>query len=410
MNANGVTIFHERQTLPLIVYVEHNAQKGGSVFSLRDLVVGFRNEVHPLVCQFSDAEFAGMFEKMGIDVLTVPFKVFSYKRPNIPFLGSRLNTELMLGRRWLLYTLPLVVAFYVIFRQHRPALVHLNDHVDYHRAEIVASALAGVPCVCHMREIRDRLHPWELWASQFVLRFIAVSKVVAEAAGRAGLPRDRIRTVWNGIDFPSTRLCLDKNTLRKHLRLDSESLYVISHGRLVNWKGIDRLIAIWPAVISGYPNACLLIVGDGPEKRSLQELVVRNGLSNSVRFVGFVENIWDYLLASDVYIHCVTQPEPFGRSIVEAMGANLPVVAPNWGSTAELSDSGRLALLYEPLDYEDLKARLLKLLGDAVLREKLGKEAGLHARQQFTLDRYLNGVREVYAEILPDICRRSPLT
>ena len=383
-----------------VMYIEHNAQRGGSVYSLRDLVINLGEGITPTICEFSDVEFKGLFEELNIEVITIPYKVFNFDRGNSGLYRGRLGRELLVLERWTTYTAPLVFFLYRLFRRHKPTLIHVNDHVFYNRAEILAAALAKIPCVCHLREIRNRLSPVELRAAQSVSRFIAISEVVKDSAVESGLPAERIRVVYNGISFPvQASSTVDRVSLRRRLGLVPEGAYVITHGRLVDWKGIDRAIAVWPDILSSYPGARLLILGDGPERSRLEQLVEANRLSGTVTFVGFVSGIWDYLFASDVYIHCVTSPEPFGRSLAEAMGAGLAVVAPRWGSSEELVQSQVSALLYEPLDNDDLKRNILKLLGDADLRNRLGATAEQQARTRFSVENYAQGVQEVYCEV-----------
>lgn len=111
----------------------------------------------------------------------------------------------------------------------------------------------------------------------------------------------------------------------------AELLYV---GYLRDSKGVRYLIDAMEHVS---PDLDLKIVGDGPRREELERRVVEKGLSDRVRFTGEVpyEEVTRSYASADVFVHPGTWPEPFGRTILEAMQAGLPVVATNVGGPAE---------------------------------------------------------------------------
>ena len=385
-----------------VMYVLHSAQWGGAETSLYDLIERLREDVHPIVCQLSDVEFEGIFEGLDVEVINVPFTVYNCRSPKSEFYRSgRLQTELQVAKKWVCYNLPLTLFFCHLFRQHKPDLVHVNDHVNYNRPEILAAAMAGIPCVSHLRGVLNRLGWTAPWVARLVSRFIAVSKAVKESAVQSGLPGDRIRVVYEGIKFPpQLPPYSDKALTRLKLGLEPDGVYVVSLGRLVAIKGVARLVQIWPEISRSYPRARLLVVGDGPEKDHLEKSVESKGLSQVVKFVGQVSNVWDYLRASDVYVHTVVVPEAFGRSVAEAMGIGLAVVVPDWDTFFELLEPGKSGLFYPRSEDSALRNVLMQVLADSALRERLGREASRRARSLFTVEQYAEEVHSVYHEIL----------
>ena len=147
--------------------------------------------------------------------------------------------------------------------------------------------------------------------------------------------------VYNGIDFPGAAASPSaKMEMKRKLRLASDCTAVVSVGRLEPIRGTERIVQIWPEVVRTHPESRLLIVGDGTERSRLESMVDAVGVGDTVEFVGFQDNVWDYLEAGDVYVSNVSVPEAFGRALVEAMGMGLAVVAPDWGSTRELIEHG----------------------------------------------------------------------
>lgn len=391
-----------------VMYVEHNAMWGGSVFSLHDLVSHLSDEIRPIVCQFCNTEFEEFFEHAGVQVARVPYKVFGYRKRGSVLRKSRLGRTVLSLQKWTTYTVPLVRFFYTLFRTYRPTLIHLNDNLHQNRSEILAAAMAGIPCVCHLRSIHSQFNPFELWVSQSVSRFIATSEVVKENAVQAGLCRARIKVIYNGIDFPfSLPSSTEKTAVRNKLGLDLGKEYVLSLGRLVPWKGVDRLISIWPDVVSARPGVCLLIVGDGTEGQRLKRLAEATGVAETIQFVGFVHDVWDYLLASDIYVHSAVLPEPFGRSLVEAMGAGLAIVAPDSGAVRELLEPGISGRLYNPRDVAGLREVLVQLLCNTALRYQLGHTAAVQARSRFGVQKYAQAVQQIYLDVLGRDCQNK---
>jgi len=384
-----------------VAYVEHNAKMGGSVLSLCNLLHGLRDRVEPIVIRFADAEFGSSFTNLNARVAVLPLKAFDYRKPSPYSSLGRLGVEMSVLQKYATYTFPLIWMFYSLFRRYRPALIHLNNHVNSHRAEIIAAGMMGIPCVCHLRQVLNHIPALELRTSRFVSRFIAVSQSVKDAAVRGGLPGDRIDVVYNGIDFPSHPVAQPgKVEMRRKLELDVNCTLVVSVGRLEPIRGMERIIEIWPEVVRSQPKSRLLIVGDGSERERLESMVDSGGIRETVRFVGFQDDVWDYLRAGDVYVTGVSVPEAFGRALVEAMGMGLAVVAPAWGSTSELIEHGVSGLVYEPLNTEGLRQAVIDVVNDPVLRQRLAAQAELQARRRFGMAQYVEGVWGVYREVL----------
>ena len=134
-----------------------------------------------------------------------------------------------------------------------------------------------------------------------------------------------------------------------------EGSTVVTVGRLVPWKGVDRLLR----VVAGLPQVRLLIVGDGPERESLESLASGLDLGRRVIFTGQVskEQVPGYLCAADVFVLNSTY-EGLPHIVLEAMQAGVPVVATDVGGTGELVQHGANGLLIRPGDDAGLRAAL----------------------------------------------------
>lgn len=156
-------------------------------------------------------------------------------------------------------------------------------------------------------------------------RFIAISEAVKDIYSDHGTPADRIEVVPNMYD-PSFSPPEDEPTDVTQL------LYV---GEISERKGVDVLVR---AVAALPPSFRLRIVGDGPILDECQHLADRLGVADQVEFTGRVdyEAIPAQYASADIFVHPGVWPEPFGRTVIEAMQSGLPVVCTDTGGPADL--------------------------------------------------------------------------
>jgi len=147
-------------------------------------------------------------------------------------------------------------------------------------------------------------------------------------------------------------------------------------GRVAFEKNIDFLIRMLPYVRREIADVLLVICGEGPAERSLRKLVSELGLTESVRFVGYLdraEALLDCYRAADVFVFA-SRTETQGLVLLEAMTLGLPVVSTSVMGTRDILDPGKGALVALE-DPQDFAAATVRVLSDAVLRERLSREA-----------------------------------
>jgi glycosyltransferase involved in cell wall biosynthesis len=152
--------------------------------------------------------------------------------------------------------------------------------------------------------------------------------------------QDKEKVIYNGIS-PEFLEKADTNRIKSN----ADGTYRITYiGRLVKIKGVDLLIRA-VAEIAGEKNVVLDVVGDGAERKALEELSEKLGTDENVHFHGQQADVGQFLKKSDIFVYPSVCQEVFGISIVEAMAYGLPCVANNVGGIPEIIEDGKNGFL-----------------------------------------------------------------
>jgi glycosyltransferase involved in cell wall biosynthesis len=141
------------------------------------------------------------------------------------------------------------------------------------------------------------------------------------------------------------------------------------------------------------------LVGDGPLSRQTEALTASLGIRDRVHFLGQRMDV-DRILANAQVSLLVTNWEGFPLTILEAMRAELPVVASSVGGVGESVRDGETGYLVPPGQVEPLRERIRQLLADPELRVRLGAQGRRVYEQQFTLDHTVSKTLSVYGEVI----------
>jgi glycosyltransferase involved in cell wall biosynthesis len=172
-------------------------------------------------------------------------------------------------------------------------------------------------------------------------------------------------------------------------------------GRLVLWKGADMMLDVFAEVRKRTPSAELWIIGDGPERMNLQRQAEQLGLSQAVKFHGWVDpkECSRLLSQCDVFLYPSLR-DCGGAVVLEAMALGLPVVALNWGGTGEYLATG-CGVAVEPAPRRQLIANLVKTVQELTpeRRRSLGEAARREIAEKYTWQAKVRQVLEQYAAV-----------
>ncbi|MCG5053234.1 MAG: GT4 family glycosyltransferase PelF [Myxococcales bacterium] len=197
-----------------------------------------------------------------------------------------------------------------------------------------------------------------------------------------GIDSSRVRTIMNGIDTNAFTPGSDRRGPRERLGLEPQDLVVGTVGRLVPVK--DQACLLEAFARTEVPHARLVLVGDGPLRRELEDKAQHLGIGARVVFAGGRRDVADLLPAFDVFV-LSSKSEGLPLTVLEAMASGLPVVATDVGALAEAVIPGRTGRLVPPENPAALAEALTALLKDREMREGMAAAGLARARAHFDL-------------------------
>ena len=238
-------------------------------------------------------------------------------------------------------------------------------------------------------------------------RVIAISQFVGDhAASVYGVGADRLRVIPRGVDlaeFDPLRVTGERVVgLATRWRVPDEATIVMLPGRLTRWKGgLDFIEAI---ARLGRRDLCCLLVGAEQRRgfrRELEAAIARLGLIGMFRIIEDCRDMPAAYVLADVVVSASTDPEGFGRVIVEAQAMGRPVVATDHGGARETILPGVTGWLAPPADPAALAAAIGKALAlDGAARAVFARQARAHVASGYTRDAMCARTIDVYEELL----------
>ena len=261
--------------------------------------------------------------------------------------------------------------------------------------------------------------PMKRWYNSVMARgerVIAISQFVGEHAAQVyGVGADRLRVIPRGVDlaqFDPRRVTGERVVdLAKRWRVPDDALVVMLPGRLTRWKGgLDFIEAIAKL---GRRDLCCLLVGAEQRpgfRRELEAAIARLGLDGMFRIVDDCKDMPAAYVLADVVVSASTDPEGFGRVIIEAQAMGRPVVATDHGGARETILHAVTGWLAPPGDPEALAVAIGKALAlDSTSRTVFARQARAHVAASYTREAMCAKTIDVYEELLFPKAAAAPI-
>jgi len=285
-----------------------------------------------------------------------------------------------------------------VLRQGRPDIVHTHlVHADVYGAVATIASRAVLVSTKHNDD------PFRAGLFRHVERFLArrAAKVICITSSlarfnveRVGLPLSKVTVIHYGLD----RLP-DPWGLPGGPDLPEDARILLAVSRLERQKGLDVAIEALARVRADHPRAVLLVLGHGSDAAELLALAARLGVADAVHLPWRVGDVAEWLRRAELLVH-PARWEGFGLALLEAMLAELPVVASEVSSIPEIVVDGETGLLVKPDDVSGLAAALNELLGNPELCATYGHAGLARARREFSVARMADRTAEVYRIVL----------
>jgi glycosyltransferase involved in cell wall biosynthesis len=290
-----------------------------------------------------------------------------------------------------------VKVLYEWLKRNRCDVVATHGATDAWLAALALLAMGRpVPTVrtCHSSDPVPRNAPTRWLYTRATARIVTTGEALKnQLIERNRFPEQRLDSVPTGIDAARFRPG-DQATARAALNLPRDRKLIGIVARLRSEKGHRLLIEALPE------DMHLVIVGDGPMRGALEELVIKNNLQQRVVFAGTQTDVVPWLQALDVFALPSYGNEGVPQALVQAMLVGLPCVTTGVGSIPEAAIHEKTALVVPAQDSKTLGSEIQRLLANPDLARRLGDEARRHCAANFSYQGMLEKMERIYFQVL----------
>lgn len=252
----------------------------------------------------------------------------------------------------------------------------------------------------------ERIMPTVLSAMDAV---VTVSDSAAADLYKAGLNESQVRIIPNGVDicrfYPRPKAMRREVTRRYFPSVEhTENIFLIgTAGNLRPLKGFDLLIRSFHSVTDHYPQVRLVIWGEGPERRRVEEEADKlfAGSQNPVCLAGYEPELEHMLPLLDLYIQ-PSRTESFGMAAAEAMACRVPVIVSDAGGLPMLVQHQKSGLVFQSDDAAMLSEHIEFMIENKLQRLHMAREGRLRVLHHFTQQRMVNGMKAMYEELIEE--------
>lgn len=226
---------------------------------------------------------------------------------------------------------------------------------------------------------------------------VTVSEYVRNYLISRGIKPEKVFTVPTGIDIEKFNPDKVEASLREELGLSKSTPLIGTVAVLRKKKGHHILLEAIPEVLREIPEAIFVFVGDGPQRKNIEEKIKQYGLSKKVIMLGHRNDIPQILNSIDLFV-LPTLQEALGTSFLEAMAIGKPVIGSDVDGVREVIDHGVNGYLVPPDNHHLLASAIIKILKNQELAYQMGQEGRKKVENKYTLKHMCENMLNLYLE------------
>lgn len=388
-----------------ILFIESGTSGGGSFESLyQHLRVINRQNFHPVVVYLNNTHYTELVKSLGITVYVLTDWFYTKQSPSYMYRVLHKMTAIIesyMPRFYLSFLqlthTPMLISLKHIISKEKIDIIHLNVQINRDLFGLFVVERTNVPCISHLRSMRsggfDRFRA--AYANRVVSTFIANSNSTKEHWIKLGIDEKKINVVYNAINKAEIKPV----DIRKNWGIDKTVGFIVGCvGSLASGKGHGFLLQTFARFVKLRSDVILLLAGDGIYREELVKQAIELGIYDRVIFTGYIRNAQDVIASLDLLI-LPSETEAFGRVLLEAMQAEIAIVATNVGGIPEVVEHEYNGLLVSYGDEEGLQKAMERILTDDDLRFRLIKN-GRQTVDRFSMENYTANLESIYRTVI----------
>ncbi len=228
---------------------------------------------------------------------------------------------------------------------------------------------------------------------------IAVSWHIRHLLLNYGIAPGRINVVYDSTELPEAISEAVRDQARERLGLGRENLLLGCVGQFTEEKGHADLIKGFFRIQTQFPEARLILIGDGPLKEQYRQMITQLDLSRKVFLPGLILDLHDSFAAMDLFVF-PSVSEGLGSVLLQAMAHRVPVFASRVGGIPEIVIEGKTGFLFSPGDPVALADCVLRALSDFDPIRRCKENAVQRIQSEFSITRMAEEIARIYSNVL----------
>ncbi|MFV1952015.1 MAG: glycosyltransferase family 4 protein [Nitrospinota bacterium] len=266
----------------------------------------------------------------------------------------------------------------------------------------VSAIIAGIPHIYHHVHSTYWGFGWRQCLMENILARYTRKVICCSVAvkgfmtGFAGIREDKVVVIYNGVpELDPVRTAGDG--FKEMLGIPRDARIIGTVASIVPHKGHKYLIEAFKGIEQQIPGTYLVIVGNGPLRKEIEELADKYDILKRIRFTGKQSDIYPYLSMMDIFVLPSVEREGLGLALIEAMSMEKPVIATDIGGIPEVVEDGKSGILVRPGDCEGLMKAIISIMNN-IQAKNMGKRGREIYLEKFTISTMIKGIEGLYSE------------